>query len=111
MAYDPKTERPEHFGLAKPKHGIISVTPDESRGLVYVSTCSDDRPIDHTHFMVYDQKKKYRLATWNTRTRSSWSTTKPGVSPGPRGQSPATPDAKKLERLNTTIDSKARCRR
>src|SRR5947208_13644040 len=60
MAYDPKTGTTENFGMAKPRHGIISVTPDESRDVVYVSTCSDDRPIDHTHFMVLDLKtKKY----------------------------------------------------
>jgi sugar lactone lactonase YvrE len=60
LIHDPKTGKNEHFGIAKPKHGIISVTPDEKRGLVYVSTCSDTRPIDHTHFMVLDLKtKKY----------------------------------------------------
>src|SRR5262249_52476497 len=25
-------------------HGIISITPDESRGIAYLSTCSDGRP-------------------------------------------------------------------
>src|SRR5260370_39679010 len=60
MAFDPATGQTEHFGIAKAKHGIISVTPDESRGLIYVSTCSDDRPIEHSHFMVYDRNdKKY----------------------------------------------------
>src|SRR5262249_20278222 len=48
----------EHFGIAKARHGIISVIPDESRGVAYVSTCSDDRPIDSTHFMVLDLKKR-----------------------------------------------------
>ncbi len=61
LTYDPKTGKSEHFGIAKPGHGIISVTPDEARGVAYVSTCSDDRPIDHTHFMVLDlSKKTYR---------------------------------------------------
>ncbi len=32
--------------------------PDESRDVAYVSTCSDDRPIDHTHFMVLDLKTR-----------------------------------------------------
>lgn len=60
MTYDPATGKAEHFGIAHPKHGIISVTPDESRGLIYLSTCSDDRPIDHTLFMVLDVKtRKY----------------------------------------------------
>lgn len=58
ITYDPTTGSAEHFGIAKPKHGIISVIPDEIRGLAYISTCSDDRPIDHTHFMVLDLKKK-----------------------------------------------------
>jgi sugar lactone lactonase YvrE len=58
LTYDPKTGKSEHFGIAKPHHGIISVNPDESRGLAYVSTCSDDRPIDHTHFMILDLKKR-----------------------------------------------------
>lgn len=60
LTHDPKTGKNEHFGIAKAQHGIISVTPDEKRGVAYVSTCSDDRPIDHTHFMVLDLKtKKY----------------------------------------------------
>ncbi len=58
IVYDPATQTAEHFGIAKPKHGIISVMPDESRGLIYLSTCSDDRPIDHTHFMVLATKTR-----------------------------------------------------
>jgi hypothetical protein len=58
LTYDPATGKSEHFGIAKPHHGIISVTPDEWRGIAYVSTCSDERPIDHTHFMILDLKKK-----------------------------------------------------
>jgi hypothetical protein len=58
LTYDPATDKAEHFGIAKEHHGIISVMPDESRGLAYVSTCSDDRPIDHTHFMVLDLKAR-----------------------------------------------------
>ncbi len=58
LTYDPATGKSEHYGIAKPKHGIISVTPDEAMGVAYVSTCSDDRPIDRTHFMVLDIKTK-----------------------------------------------------
>jgi sugar lactone lactonase YvrE len=58
FTYDPKTGKTEEFGIAKKQHGIISVTPDEAHGVAYISTCSDDRPIDHTHFMVLDLKKK-----------------------------------------------------
>jgi hypothetical protein len=37
------------------KHqGVISVTPDESRGVAYISTCSDERPVESTHFLVLD---------------------------------------------------------
>jgi sugar lactone lactonase YvrE len=60
LVHDPKTGKNEHFGIPKKHHGIISVLPDEARGVVYVSTCSDSRPVDHTHFMVLDLKtKKY----------------------------------------------------
>src|SRR5204863_6635091 len=57
LTYDPATGKSEHFGIAKPQHGIISVMPDESRGVAYVSTCADDRPVDHTHFMIRDLQK------------------------------------------------------
>jgi hypothetical protein len=61
LTYDPTSGKCEHYGIPKAGHGVISVTPDESRHLVYVSTCSDDRPIDHTHFMILDLKtKQYR---------------------------------------------------
>lgn len=58
LTYDPTTDKCEHFGIAKAKHGIISVMPDEENRVAYLSTCSDDRPIDHTHFMVLDLKTK-----------------------------------------------------
>jgi sugar lactone lactonase YvrE len=61
LTYDPATGKSEHFGIARKEHGIISVMPDEETGVAYVSTCSDDRPVDHTHFMVLDlNKKTYR---------------------------------------------------
>jgi sugar lactone lactonase YvrE len=61
FTYDPQTGKTEHFGIPIKQHGVISVTPDEAHGLAYVSTCSDDRPIDHTHFLVLDlAKKTYR---------------------------------------------------
>jgi hypothetical protein len=61
MAYDPKTGQTENFGLPQKHFGIISVTPDEHRGLCYISTCDDGRPIEKSHFMVLDLKtKKYR---------------------------------------------------
>ncbi len=61
LTYDPATGKGEHFGIAKKFHGIISVTPDESRGVAYVSTCLDTRPIESSHFMILDlAKKTYR---------------------------------------------------
>jgi streptogramin lyase len=60
VSHDPKTGKNEHFGIGKAQHGVISVIADEARGLAYVSTCSDERPIDSTHFLVLDLKtKKY----------------------------------------------------
>ncbi|MCS6896486.1 MAG: SMP-30/gluconolactonase/LRE family protein, partial [Nitrospira sp.] len=58
LTHDPATGKNEHYGIAKPKHGIISVMPDEENGVAYISTCSDDRPIDHTHFMILDLKTR-----------------------------------------------------
>jgi len=108
MTYDPSTGKVEHFGIAKPKHGIISVTPDESRGLVYISTCSDDRPIDHTHFMIYDVKEKsytdlgdmehaYAFIVIDNQGRAYHPI---------RGGTVARwdPDKKKLDRLKVSID-------
>jgi sugar lactone lactonase YvrE len=61
LTYDPKTGQTEDFGLPQKHFGIISVTPDEERGLCYISTCDDGRPIEHSHFMVLDLKtKKYK---------------------------------------------------
>src|SRR5262249_34377244 len=61
LTYDPKTGACEHFGIPRRHHGVISVTPDESRGVAYVSTCSDARPVEGSHFMVLDLKtRKYR---------------------------------------------------
>lgn len=60
LAYDPKTGATENFGLPQKHFGIISATPDEARGLAYISTCDDARPIENSHFMVLDLKtKKY----------------------------------------------------
>jgi hypothetical protein len=47
MVYDPESGTTRVYGIAVPHQGIISVAPDESRGLAYVSTCSDERPITY----------------------------------------------------------------
>lgn len=54
MVFDPATGTTRVYDIPVQHHGIISVTPDESRGVAYVSTCSDDRPIESTHFLVLD---------------------------------------------------------
>lgn len=54
MVYEPRTGKTRVYGIPVPGHGIISVTPDESRGVAYVSTCDDARPIESTHFLILD---------------------------------------------------------
>lgn len=61
MVYDPKTGKTRVYPIPVKHQGIISVTPDESRGVAYVSTCSDERPIESTHFLILDlETGKYR---------------------------------------------------
>ncbi len=67
MTYDPATGKAENLGLPMPLtdkqiaagkkegEGVIDVTADEKRGLIYVITCESE------HWMLYDMKtKKYR---------------------------------------------------
>ena len=54
MVYDPETGETRVYPIPVPHHGIISVTPDESRGIAYISTCDDARPIESSHFMILD---------------------------------------------------------
>lgn len=44
MVYDPETGKTQVYPIPVPHHGINSITPDESRGVAYISTCSDHRP-------------------------------------------------------------------
>lgn len=61
MVYDPKTGKTRTYSIPVRHQGIISITPDESRGVAYISTCNDARPIESTHFMILDLKTgKYR---------------------------------------------------
>lgn len=61
MVYDPKTGKTKVYTIPVKHHGIISITPDEDRGVAYLSTCSDTRPIDHSHFVILDLNTgKYR---------------------------------------------------
>ncbi|HND51807.1 MAG TPA: hypothetical protein PLV92_05400, partial [Pirellulaceae bacterium] len=56
MVYDPATGKTQVYPIPVPHQGIISIIADESRGLAYLSTCSDERPIESTHFVVLDLK-------------------------------------------------------
>jgi len=61
MVYDPATGRTKVYPIPVPHHGIISITPDESRGVAYLSTCSDERPTESSHFGILDLATgKYR---------------------------------------------------
>jgi sugar lactone lactonase YvrE len=58
MVYDPKTGETKVYPIPVPHEGINSITPDESRGVAYVSTCSDGRPGpgENSHFLILDLK-------------------------------------------------------
>jgi hypothetical protein len=61
MVFDPKTGKTRVYPIPVPHHGIISIVPDEARGVAYISTCDDARPIESTHFMVLNlETGKYR---------------------------------------------------
>jgi sugar lactone lactonase YvrE len=63
MTYDPKTGKTKVYPIAVPHQGIISITPDESRDIAYLSTSSDGRPGpgESAFFMILDLKTgKYR---------------------------------------------------
>jgi sugar lactone lactonase YvrE len=111
LTYDPKTGKAEHFGIARKHEGIISVMPDESRGVAYVSTCSDERPIESAHFMILDLKKKtYRDLGDTGHSYAFIVLDHKGRAYHPvRGGRIARydPDADKLEKLNITVDGKA----
>jgi len=59
MVYDPKTARTRVYSIPIPHQGISGITPDESRGVAYISTCSDHRPGPHesAHFLVLDLER------------------------------------------------------
>lgn len=64
MVYDPAKDTSENLGMPMPLddklrakkytegEGVIDVTADEKRGLIYVVTC------EHQHWMLYDMEKK-----------------------------------------------------
>jgi hypothetical protein len=56
MVYDPQTKTTRVYPIPVPHEGINSIAPDESRGLAYISTCSDERPVESSDFLVLDLK-------------------------------------------------------
>jgi hypothetical protein len=55
MVYDPETDKAENLGMPYKGEGVIDVTADEGRGIIYVVTCEEQ------HWMRYDlETKKYR---------------------------------------------------
>jgi hypothetical protein len=63
MVYDPRTGETKVYPIPVPHEGINSITPDESRGVAYISTCADGRPGpgENAHFLILDLKTgKYR---------------------------------------------------
>lgn len=113
MVYDPKTGETKVYPIPVPHEGINSITPDESRGVAYVSTCSDGRPGpgENSHFLVLDLKTgKYRELI-DTRHVYGFIV----VDDLGRAYHPMLggdivrydPKADKVERLKQTIDGKA----
>ena len=63
MVYDPATGETKVYPIPVPHQGINSITPDESRGVAYISTCADHRPGpgENAIFLILDLKTgKYR---------------------------------------------------
>lgn len=110
MVYDPKTKKTRVYDIPIPHHGVISVTPDESRGLAYISTSSDERPTDSSHFMVLDLKTgKYRDLMDCKHMYAFIVVDHKGRAYHPiLGGDIARyhPDSQKLERIKQTIDGK-----
>ncbi len=111
MWFDPSTGRTKVYPIPIPGHGIISVAPDESRGVAYISTCTDSRPADSTNFMVLDLANgKYRDLGDLQHMYAFIVVDFFGRSYHPvRGGAIARydPESKKLEYLNQVIDGKA----
>ncbi len=61
MVFDPTAAKTRVYGIPVKHHGIISITPDESRDVAYISTGNDARPIESTHFVMLNLRTgKYR---------------------------------------------------
>jgi len=111
MVYDPKTGKTKVYPIPVKHQGIISITPDESRDVAYISTCDDARPIESTHFMILDLKTGKYTDLLDCRHMYSFIV----VDHLGRAYHPILggdiarydPKTAKLERLKQTIDGKA----
>jgi len=54
MVYDPATETTRVYPIPVPHQGIISITPDESRNIAYISTRGREQLIESSHFLKLD---------------------------------------------------------
>jgi hypothetical protein len=112
MVYDPETGKTKVYPIPVPHQGISGITPDESRGVAYISTCSDHRPGPHesAHFLVLDLKTgKYRdlIDTEHIYAFIVVDSKHRAYHPLRGGDiARYDPDTGKLERLKQTIDNK-----
>ncbi len=111
MVFDPKTGKTKVYPIPIPQQGVISVTPDESRDIAYISTCSDERPVESAHFMILDLKTgKYLDLIDSEHMYAFIVLDHQGRAYHPlRGGDIAryVPNTKKLDRLKQTIDGQA----
>ena len=112
MVYDPDTGKTKVYPIPVPHQGVDSVTPDESRGVAYISTCSDHRPgpDESAHFLILDLKTgKYRDLIDTHHIYAFIVVDYKGRAYHPLAGGDVSrydPDADKLERLKQTIDGK-----
>jgi sugar lactone lactonase YvrE len=110
MVFDPATGKTRVYDIPVKHQGIISVTPDESRGVAYVSTCSDERPTESAHFLVLDLERGTYRDLVDTRHMYAFIV----VDHRGRAYHPLLggeiarfdPQTDKLERLQQTIDGR-----
>lgn len=113
MVYDPATGETKVYDIPVPHHGINSIAPDESRGLAYISTCSDHRPGpgENSIFLKLDLKTGKYQTLMDTEHYYGFIV----VDHLGRAYHPIlggdiaryNPDTDKLERLKQTIDGQS----
>ncbi|MEQ8785679.1 MAG: hypothetical protein RIC55_05250 [Pirellulaceae bacterium] len=113
MVYDPQTGKTKVYDIPVPHEGISSITPDEERGVAYISTCSDHRPgpLENAWFCVLDLETGTYKKLMDTHHFYAFIV----VDHLGRAYHPILggdiarwdPRSQKLERLKQTIDGKA----